>query len=107
MSSNTIISLLSTPEAQKLVSERIKALRLNEGLTQEGLSKRSGVPLPTLRKFERQGVLSLESFLKILAVLGKLEAVVDALKPPKEKFSSVDDMLAARAEKSRKYGWHQ
>jgi len=36
---------------------------------QKGLSKRSGVPLSTLRKFKQKDVISLDSFLKILSVV--------------------------------------
>ncbi|WP_443947630.1 helix-turn-helix domain-containing protein [Pedobacter sp. AW1-32] len=39
-------------------------------LTQEELAKRAGVPLPTLRKFEQKGWISLESFFKFLMVVG-------------------------------------
>lgn len=62
-------------------------------LTQEGLAERSGVALSTLRKFEQKGLISLDSFLKILMVVGGLEEVLDALKPDKPAFNSIDDVL--------------
>lgn len=74
-------------------------------LSQAGLAERSGVALPTLRKFEQQSVISLESFLKLLMVVGGLEEVVRALEPVTEKFSSIDEVLAANAStKQRKRG---
>ncbi|WP_218139447.1 hypothetical protein [Thorsellia anophelis] len=45
-------------------------------LTKEGLAERSGVALPTFCKFERTGVLSLGSFLKLHIELGGLEDVL-------------------------------
>lgn len=48
---------------------RFRARRLKLNLTQEGLSKRSGVALPTLRKFERTGIIAFESLLKLALVL--------------------------------------
>ena len=62
-------------------------------LTQEGLAKRSGVALATLRKFERTGTLSLESFLKLHMVLGGLEDILKATQVKDTPFSSIDDVL--------------
>lgn len=70
---------ISLSKAQRKIVENIRNRRLQMELTQEGLSERSGVPLSTLRKFEQKGVISLESFLKILLVVGGLEEIVDAL----------------------------
>ncbi|CAN7699778.1 helix-turn-helix domain-containing protein [Neorhizobium sp. LjRoot104] len=64
-------------------------------LTQEGLSKRSGVPLPSLRKFEQKGVISLEAFLKLLMVVGGMEEVVQAVASREAPFASIDDVLKA------------
>lgn len=42
-------------------------------LTQEGLAERSSVRLSTLRNFEQNGFISLESFLKLLWTVGGIE----------------------------------
>ncbi len=73
-------------------------------LTQEGLSQRSGVPLATLRKFEQKGVISLESLLKILIVVGGLEDVIAALEPDKLTFTSIDGVLKEDNTAYRKRG---
>ena len=103
-------SLLTISKAQKLLSQYVRAKRLSQGFTQEGLAKRAGVRLPTLRKFEQRGLISLESFLKIIVVLDGLEDVVNALKPSQddESFNSIDDVLAKRpATGGRKHGWRK
>jgi predicted transcriptional regulator len=46
---------MSTSKAQLKIAENMRARRLSMELTQEGLAERSGVPLPTLRKFEQKG----------------------------------------------------
>ena len=97
--------LLTISKAQKLLSQQLQARRLQQGFTQEGLAQRAGVSLPTLRKFEQKGLVSLESFLKLLMVLGSLEDIVHALKPNHETFKSIDDVLADRPQKPRKHGW--
>lgn len=85
----------------------MRALRLEKGLTQEGLSERSGVSLSTLRKFEQKGVLSLESFFKLAMALGCLVKRIQATKPLGNNFSSIGDVLSNREDKKPKRGWHK
>ena len=86
--------LLITPEkAQKRLAKHASNRRLHMGLTQEGLAQRSGVPLPTLRKFEQKGLISLNAFLKIQMVLGGLDDIVQAAQIQETPFSSIDDVL--------------
>lgn len=97
--------LLTTPaKSQKKLAENARAKRLELDLTQEGLAERSGVALPTLRKFEQQGAISLESYLRILMALGGLEAVIEATKPARPSFSSIDEVLNAGNKILRKRG---
>ena len=73
-------------------------------LTQEGLAKRSGVSLSTLRKFEQKGLISLDSFLKILSVVGGLEEIMNVLQPMKPNFKSIDDVLKSEDNITKKRG---
>lgn len=95
---------ISLSKIQKKIVESIRARRLQMELTQEGLSERAGVPLSTLRKFEQKGVISLDSFLKILSVVGGLEEIVDALKPKEQHFKSIDEVLKSADKTTRKRG---
>jgi transcriptional regulator with XRE-family HTH domain len=88
-----MISLISPAKALRKLAENVRSRRLSAGLTQEGLAERSGVALPTLRKFEQTGVISLESFLRLLLVVGGIEDVIEAIKPVKPAFSSIDEVL--------------
>ena len=97
-----MIALMSPSKAQRLIAENIREHRLQRNLTQQELSSRSGVPLSTLRKFEQQGVLSLESLLKILMVLGMLDTVVNATKIEEIPFTSIDEIIALNAAPMRK-----
>ncbi|MCB1558549.1 MAG: transcriptional regulator [Alphaproteobacteria bacterium] len=94
--------LITTSKAQRILAEHIRTRRLSMNLTQAGLSERSGVPLPTLRKFEQQGVLSLEAFLKLLMVVGGLEEMIKAVEPAPVKFSSIDEVLGADSSTNRR-----
>lgn len=97
--------LLTVSKAQKHLRQQLTAKRLSMGLTQKGLATRAGVPLPTLRKFEQTGLISLESFLKLLMILGDLGKIVDAIKPETKGFSSIEDVLKNEKKKTPKKGW--
>ncbi len=97
--------LLITPaKAQKKLAENTRRQRLEMDLTQEGLAKRSGVPLPTLRQFEQKHSISLESFLKLQMVLGGLEDILKATQGNKSEFTSIDEVLEADSSPTRKRG---
>lgn len=97
------MSLITVSKAQILLAENIRSQRLKMNLTQEGLAARSGVNLRTLRKFEQEGRISLESFLKLLMALGGLESIIKATEPPVQ-FSSIDDVLKAENKTSKQRG---
>lgn len=99
-----MISLISTPKAQSKIAQNVRARRLSMELTQEDLAERSGVPLATLRKFEQKGSISMESFLKLLMVIGGMEEIIDVLKPEKTVFTSIDDVLKNTDNTLRKRG---
>ena len=102
---NIMMSLITIAKAQKIFASQLRSKRLATGLTQEGLSFRSGVALPTLRKFEQKGLISLESFLKLLMVLGGIDEIIQAVQPKQKQFSSIDDVLKSNKENTRKKGW--
>lgn len=61
---------LQTPgEMARSLAERVRALRLQRGWTQEEMAQRSGLTLATYRRFERTGRIALERLLKIAVIL--------------------------------------
>lgn len=100
-----MVALLTTAKAQEKLAKNVQARRLAIGLTQAGLASRSGVPLGTLRKFERTGAASIETLFKLLMVVGGLERMVDASAPEQDEFTSIDEVLEADRKPSRKHGW--
>lgn len=95
---------VSLSKTQKKLVDNFRERRLQMNLTQEVLAERSGVPLPTLRKFEQKGLLSLNSFLKLLSVVGGLEELVDVLKPKEQSFKSIEDILKSVENPIKKRG---
>ncbi len=66
-----MIYIFDTPSdvAVKL-AQRLKSIRKRRKITQKQLAARSNVSYATLRKFEKTGQISLESFIKISMELG-------------------------------------
>ena len=100
-----MIALLTATKAQEKLAKNVQARRLAIGLTQAGLAARSGVPLGTLRKFERTGAASIETLFKLLMVVGGLDLMVDASAPEQAEFTSIDEVLEADRKPPRKHGW--
>ncbi|MCP4048386.1 MAG: helix-turn-helix transcriptional regulator [Gammaproteobacteria bacterium] len=99
-----MVSLITAAKAQRKLAENARARRLQMDLTQQGLAERSGVPLPTLRKFEQKSTISLESYLKLQMVLGGLENLLKATQLKDTLFLSIDDVLEANSAPARKRG---
>lgn len=102
-----MLSLMSVSKAQSALAENARKRRLAQGLTQKGLAERAGVPVSTLRRFEQEGAISLESFLKIHLVLEALENIVRATAPDQETFQTIDDVLDDKSPTERKRGWRE
>jgi transcriptional regulator with XRE-family HTH domain len=100
-----MIAILTVTKAQETLAENVRARRLAIGLTQAGLASRSGVPLGTLRKFERTGAASVETLFKLLMVVGGLERMIDASAPEPGEFASIEEVLEADRRPARKHGW--
>lgn len=83
---------ITPSEALRKSAEAIRQHRIRQSLTQEDLARKSGVALATLRKFERTGLISLESFFKLATVLGILDEIMDCLET-QEQPASLDDLL--------------
>ena len=88
--------ILKTPlEVRQDIAERFKARRLAMNFTREELASRSGVAGSSPKRFEREGLIALDSLLKIALVLDCLD---DFEKIPAGKTwvpaaQSLDDIL--------------
>ena len=65
------------------LARKHKNLRKQKGLSQNELAERSGVSLGSLKRFETKGLVSLESLLKLVFVLGRLSDFERVLEPDK------------------------
>lgn len=81
----------SSEDIAAALAARLKSRRLAQKLTLEGLARRSGVPLGTLKKFERTGQIALVSFIRLVVAL-KDEAALENLLLA-QKFETLDEVL--------------
>jgi transcriptional regulator with XRE-family HTH domain len=87
-------SLEPTPaEIGKMLAEKLRSLRKHEKLSQEEMAERSGVSLGSLKRFEQTGKISLESFLKLVHLLGRLGEFTPLLRP-KENLDAVRKLFS-------------
>ena len=66
------INLLTSEQIKSLIAARAKTCRLNFNLSRQSLSDRSGVSASTIKRFETCGEISLDSLLRLAAVLDRL-----------------------------------
>lgn len=74
--------LLLPAEVQRLLAERLKALRLAVGYKRSTLAERSGVSARSLQRFEDTGEISLKSLVRLSHALGHLHEFAALLEPP-------------------------
>lgn len=81
-----------------------KTKRLFLSLTQDALSKRSGVSLGSLKRFESTGAISLVSLLKIALVLECIDDFANIANHKESSIKSIDDMINKKKAKIKKRG---
>ena len=96
--------LFQKPSANRLarqLSTRIRDLRLRHGWSRAELGARAGVAVPTLRRFEDTGQISLERLLKLAAALDFVADFdhVAAYAKPNESLDNAERALSARTRK--------
>ena len=82
---------MSAEEGALELAGRVKKARLEKRLTQIGLSRRSGVALGSLKKFESSGQISLVSFIRLITALEAEKAFEAVLK--NDGPTTMDDLL--------------
>ena len=92
--------LISPSEVFSKISQSAREKRLSLNLSQQSLSKSSGVSHAVIKKFESTGKISLESLLKIAMGLGCLNEFTDLFKINNPKtFTSLDELMSKKIRK--------
>ena len=92
-------SVIKTPRSVlKSTAIKVRDLRRQRKYSQSELADRSGVSLGSLKRFEATGLISLESFLKLLHILDRLEEF-DAILQPGEDLTAVEKLFTLKQKK--------
>ena len=100
------VYLKTVQEVQTGIAGRFKARRLAMNLTQSVLAARSGVTFSSLKRFEREGLIALDSLLNLALVLNCLDDFdkLAAESTPISAAQSLDALLATPARRKRATG---
>ena len=90
------------PDLTRRLSANVKKRRLEKGLSRNALSMLSGVPVPTIAKFEQKSAISLSGFIALAKALGYTDEVKRLLDEP--KYSTMEELDTINRNKDRKRG---
>ncbi len=102
MVSVPLIALITPEQMSQELANRLRELRLLENWSRKTLAQRSGVTVASLERFERTGKISLESLLKVVHALGRLQELENLFSPPAA--ASLDELEKQRTQVTRKRG---
>ena len=91
---NDINYLWDTPSDVAIrLAKKVRDIRKRKKITQKQLAGRSNVSYATLRKFEKTGQISLESFIKLAMELGVIQEINNLFTEP--VYNSIEEVINA------------
>jgi transcriptional regulator with XRE-family HTH domain len=69
-----ILQMIRPRETSQALGQWLRLVRQRRNLTQTMVASKSGVPVATLSRLEREGFGGLDSFLRVLSALGGLDS---------------------------------
>lgn len=94
---------MDTPqELLTILADNLRKRRLEKGLSREALTELSGVPSPTIAKFEQKHTISLASYVALAKALGYSKAIKELLSEP--LYTTMEELERIHKNKNRKKG---
>ena len=87
------LSLLTASDTQRDLAQAVRRRRRELKLSRRVLAERSGVPAPTIKRFETTGQISLRQFLLLWQSVDRLERVAALAAPTPEAPRSIEEVL--------------
>lgn len=84
------------------IASNCKARRLDKGYSRKTLSDITGVPAPTIERFERTGRISLESFCRLVIEFDYFDEMGEIL--ARTKYSTSEELERITKNRNRKNG---
>lgn len=86
----------------KIVAQNFQKRRLEKGISRNTLAEISGVPAPTIAKFEQKQSISLPSYVALAKALGYTEDIKKLLSQP--IYNTMEELDMINKNKKRKRG---
>ena len=96
------IYILSDTMIQRRIGEKLKAVRLKQNITQQSLADSAEVSLSTVKKIETGEIKSFGSLLRVMRILGKLDAIQSLVEEEQLSPNEYYEMVHATQKKTRK-----
>ncbi|MCH5330718.1 MAG: helix-turn-helix transcriptional regulator [Alistipes sp.] len=96
------IYILSDTMIQQRIGENLKAVRLKQNITQQSLAEAAEVSLSTIKKIETGEIKSFDSLLRVMRILGKLDAIQSLVEEEQLSPNEYYEMVHAAQKKTRK-----
>ena len=100
------LDMFTTPEeVMNGLALRFRKRRLEKGISRPSLQRLSGVPAPTIARFENTSKISLESFVKMVMVLGYSDELEKILS--ETKYRTMQEMEEIKRNRRRQRGYRK
>lgn len=94
---------IETPdELLAILANNLQKRRLEKGLSREALTELSGIPTPTIAKFEQKHTISLSSYVALAKALGYSKTIKELLSTP--VYNTMEELEMINKNKDRKKG---
>jgi len=85
-----------------IMAENCRKRRLDKGLSRRSLSEMTGIPEPTIERFETKGKISLEAFLKLVIKFDWFDEMSAIMS--KSKFTTGEELETINKNRGRQRG---
>lgn len=92
-------------EIMQHLALQLRQRRLERTLSREALSMMSGVPVPTIAKFEQKHTISLRQYVALCKALGYKEQIKQLMSEP--IYHTMEELDTINTNKHRKHGRNQ
>lgn len=102
--SNSILSVVrnknaSTSEIIKVVAGNVRAMRLGRNISQKDFASKVGIALPTYRRFESTGEISMRKLVEIAKFFDLTGDIKNLF--TKREYSSIEDVIKEKNNRKR------
>lgn len=102
--SNNILSVVrnknvSTSDLMKVVAGNVRAMRLRRNISQKDFASKVGIALPTYRRFETTGEISLRKLVEIAKFFDVARDIKNLF--TKREYSSIEEVIKEKTNRKR------